>query len=183
MARSNPVRQATFEEFLHQAQSPIRHEFVDGFVFAMTGGTDYHNQIAINALFVIRAAARAAGCEGYITDMLLQAPGGTYYPDVLVTCEEPNDGSRLKYTACLIIEVLSESTEIIDRSEKLHNHQKLPGLQACVLVSQDKQLVEVFRRLEDKSWRYEAIETGEIQLPYVNVGVRLDELYQGMNFA
>lgn len=166
-----------------EAQSQIRHEFVDGFVFAMAGGTDYHNQIAINALFALRAAAQAAGCESYISDMLLQTPGGTYYPDVFVTCEEPNDGSRLKHTACLIIEVLSESTEVIDRSEKLHNYQKLPGLQAYVLVSQDQQLVEVFRRLEDKSWRYEAIEEGEVQLPCVEVAVKLDDLYRGVKFT
>lgn len=183
MPRPNPVRQTTFAEFLElEAKSSVRHEFVDGFMFAMAGGTDYHNQIAINALIALRSAAESAGCSSYLTDMLLQTPGGTYYPDVFVTCEETNDGSRLKHTACLIIEVLSDSTEALDRGDKLRHYQKLSGLKMYLLVSQQEKRVEVFQRLEDGSWRYEDKEEGQLRLPCINVSLELEDLYRGLSY-
>jgi Uma2 family endonuclease len=182
MPRPNPVRQATFEQFLQfEAQSQTRHEYVDGFVFAMAGGTDYHARLSGRFFRLIFDAAEEAGCFAFTENMLLKAGTGTYYPDVLVTCDEPLEGAIYKRTACLVVEVLSDSTEALDRGEKLQNYQKLPDLKAYVLVSQDKRLVEVFRRLGDGGWRYEAIEEEEIQLPCVNVKVLIDELYSGVN--
>lgn len=67
--------------------------------------------------------------------MPLKVGSAAYYPDVFVTCEEPLEGASVKKTACLVVEVLSDTTEFIDRGEKLLAYQKLPGLQAYVLVS------------------------------------------------
>ncbi len=184
MPRSNPVRQTTFEEYLElEKHSQIRHEFVDGFMFAMAGGTDYHNRLSTRFLVTIFNAAENAGCEIFAENMLLKAGRGSYYPDVFLTCDEPLEGAVYKRSACLVIEVLSDSTEAIDRGEKLQNYQKLSSLRAYVLVSQHEKRVEVFRCLEDGTWRYEAIEAGEVQLPCVNMAVKLDELYRGVNFA
>jgi Uma2 family endonuclease len=99
---------------------------------------------------------------------------------VFVTCEEPLDGARYKKTACLVVEVLSEGTEAIDRGEKLHRYRKLPGLQAYVLVSQEAKRVEVYRRLPDGGWRYEVVEEGEVPLPCVEVSLDLEALYRGL---
>lgn len=181
MPRQNPVRQATFAEFLElEAKSQARHEFVDGFVFAMAGGTDYHNRLVIRFLLTIFNPAEEAGCEAFAENMLLKVGSAAYYPDVFVTCEEPLEGASFKKTACLVVEVLSDTTEAIDRGEKLLAYQKLPGLQAYVLVSQLSKRLEVFRRMEDGGWRYELIEAGAVRLPCVNVALSLDELYRGI---
>ena len=119
-------------------------------MFAMAGGTDNHNRIAINLIVPINAAAEAAGCNAFMNDVLVRTPDGIgYYPDVFVTCEEQNDGSRIKRKPCFVIEVLSDTTEAIDRDEKLRHYRKIPSLQAYILVSQHAKLFETFRRLPE----------------------------------
>ncbi|MFZ5991235.1 MAG: Uma2 family endonuclease [Deinococcota bacterium] len=180
MPRPEPVGKTTFEEYLElEARSPVRHEFVDGYLFAMAGGTDYHNIIAGNIFAAARAAARGTGCTVFIENMLLHTPdGAAYYPDVFVTCEEANDGSRYKRFPCFVVEVLSESTSDIDRGEKLHNYRKIPSLKAYVLVSCDRKLVEVYRRLEDNTWRYETLEgEGALEFPCLDLKMDLAEIY------
>jgi Uma2 family endonuclease len=182
--RPRPVRQATFEEFLSlEAQSQVRHELVDGFMFAMAGGTDYHNRLSIRFLLLIFGAVEQAGCEVFAENMLLRIGNGLYYPDVFVTCDEPLDGSTYKRTACLVVEVLSDSTEAVDRGEKLHNYQQLSGLKAYVLVSQNHKRIEMYSRMEDGGWRYKTIDAGTVQLPCANIELNLDDLYQGIAFA
>lgn len=180
MPRPNPVRRTTFAEFLElEAESQVRHEFVDGFMFAMAGGTDYHARLSGRFFRLIFDAAEEKGCLAFTENMILKAGTGSYYPDVFVTCDEPLDGSTYKKTACLVMKVLSNSTEAIDRGEKLQNYQKLSSLKAYVLVSQGEKRVEMFTRMDDGGWRYQALEEGHIQLPCLNLSISLDELYRG----
>jgi Uma2 family endonuclease len=128
MPRKAPLRRASFEEFLAlEATSSERHEFVEGLVFALAGGTDYHNRLVARILLALLPAAERAGCEAFAEGMLLKVEDAAHYPDFFVTCEEPLDGARYKKTACLVVEVLSEGTEAIDRGEKLHRYRKLPA--------------------------------------------------------
>jgi Uma2 family endonuclease len=118
MPRKAPLRRASFEEFLAlEATSPERHEFVEGLVFALAGGTNYHNRLVARILLALLPAAERTGCEAFAEGMLLKVEDAAYYPDVFVTCEEPLDGARYKKTACLVVEVLSESTEAITREK------------------------------------------------------------------
>ncbi len=186
MPRPAPVAQSTFEEYLKlEATAQTRHEFVDGMLFAMAGGTDYHATISLNIAVQVRAAARASGCFAYMENMLLQTPDGpTYYPDVSVTCNESNEGARFKRFPCFIVEVLSESTSDIDRGEKLHNYRKIPSLKAYILVSQNRRLIETYRRLEDGTWRYETLEqSGELQLPCLDLNLALNDIYADTDLA
>jgi Uma2 family endonuclease len=179
MPRPEPILHTSFEEYLDlETRSEVRHEFVDGMLFAIAGGTDYHATIGLNIAAAIRAAARAAGCFAYMENMLLQTPGGsTYYPDVFVTCDEANDGSRFKRFPCFVVEVLSDTTADVDRGEKLHNYRKIPSLKAYILVSQGQRLVEVYRRLGDGTWRYETVEEGAVELECLELKLGLDEIY------
>ncbi len=158
-----------------EAHSQVRHEFVDGYTFAMAGGTDHHNHIAGRMYRLVFDAAEDAGCELFINDMILQTPGGKgYYPDLFLTCEETTDGSRFKRFPCWIVEALSDSTEALDRGEKLHNYRNIPSLKAYVLVSQDQKMVEVYSRLEDDTWRYEVLEGEDtLELPCLNTKMDL----------
>jgi Uma2 family endonuclease len=187
MSRVAPkdAKRLSFEEYLKlEERNETRHEFVDGFMFAMAGGTDNHNQIALNISTQARLKARASSCRAYASDMKVRTPDGTgYYPDVFVTCDEPNDGSQAKYNPCFIIEVLSPSTEAFDRGEKQLRYRQISSLQAYVLVTQQRKLVEIYRRLPDGTWRYETLEErGTLELPCINLTMTLEEVYEDVEF-
>jgi Uma2 family endonuclease len=185
MPRSNPVRQSSFEEYLKlEEHSEVRHEFVDGYMFAMAGVTDHHNRLTNRINRLVFDAAEALGCEVFIADMLVKTPNDKgYYPDLFLTCKEVSDGSRFKRFPCWVVEVLSDSTESIDRGEKLHNYRTIPTLQAYILVSQDQRLVEVYRRLDDDTWRYETLDSTNpkpLGLPCIARDLSLEEIYKGL---
>jgi Putative restriction endonuclease len=118
--RSSPVKTAlSFDEFLEfEIQSLERHEFVDGNLFVMAGGTDRQNHICIELVGALKPAARAVGLRTYMGDVLICTPNDVgYYPDVYVTRDNPNDTSRVKREPVIIFEVLSESTEMFELSE------------------------------------------------------------------
>ncbi len=183
MARQNPVGQASFEEYLElEARSLERHEFVGGYLFAMAGGSANHNHIMSRLNRLVFDAAETSDCELFIADMILRTPNGRgYYPDLFLSCEPPDGKARYKNSACWVIELLSETTEAIDRGEKLQNYTAIPTLKSYILVSQDKTLVELFERLEDRSWRYTGLgPEGVMKLPCLELDLEVRQIYQGV---
>ena len=183
MPRSTkPVKtDVTFKDYLEfERTSEVKHEFVDGQLFMMAGTSDRHNRIA-GRIYAALLAAEASPCRTYFADMKLKVSDDKgYYPDVLVVCDDADDEPYFKEKPCLIIEVLSDSTEAIDRGEKLHNYRKFDSLQAYVLVSQNEQRAEVFRRVDDV-WLYEEKETEEmLNLPCVGLELPVSDLYTGI---
>lgn len=181
MARSTePVKTGlSFAEYLALERSAeVKHEFVHGQLFMMAGASDRHNRLA-GRLYARLLAAESGDCRTYISDMLVRTPDEVgYYPDVLVTCEEGEE--RVKRHPCLIIEVLSPTTEAIDRGEKLHNYQKFASLEAYVLVSQEEERIEMFRR-DNGGWRYEPKEAGEsLTLPCAGLELTVEDIYIGL---
>ena len=170
----------TVEDYLAgEAASEIRHEYIDGQVYAMTGASDRHGLI-VNALaFALTPAARRKGCQLFTSDMKVRLGiGGQtlfYYPDLLLSCDKTDRDAYFRRSPCLIVEVLSESTERIDRREKLLACQTLPSLREYLLVAQDRMRVELFRRAKD--WRVERYESGELRLECVSASVRVAEIY------
>lgn len=184
---ANPNRM-TFEEYLEvEKRAETKHEFVDGFVFAMAGANNAHNVIRGNVFLKVGSAARVAKCRAYINDMKLRTPepeSHGYYPDVFVTGDLDDLNTDVKTTACFIVEALSKSTEDIDRGEKWQNYRKLSSLQTYVLVSQKQRYVEIYRRLADGSWRYEVLENdGTLELPRINASITLEEIYEDVDFS
>lgn len=162
-----------------EQQSDLRHEYIDGAVYAMVGASDRHALI-VNALaFALTPAARRQQCQLFTSDMKLRLEIGNqtcfYYPDLLVSCD-PNDRERYyRKHPCLIVEVLSESTERIDRREKLLAYQTLPSLSAYLLVEQDQRLATIYRR--DCGWKGEQIVDGAIALDCLEENLSLDAIY------
>lgn len=171
----------TFEQYLKlEEQQEIRHEFVDGFMFAMAGGTKAHNTIAGNIYAKARIAARAKpNCGAYMENVKLRTKNGVgYYPDVVVSCDDDVD-DLLIYNPCLIVEVLSSSTEDIDRSEKWLNYQKSASLQMYVLINQNKKFLEMFKRNLDGTWQYAILEeTGTLEFRCLDFAMTLEEIYE-----
>lgn len=183
MPRTGDAKPMTVEEYLKfEEEANLRHEFVDGFVFAMAGGTEEHNRIAGAIYARSRLAEAKTACRAYMEGVKLRVPNGSYYyPDVFLSCDESEFGESIKTNACFIVEVLSKSTADIDRGEKLNSYLKLSGLKAYVLVSQDKRFIEVYRLLQDGSWRYEAFESGSFELPCLNLTMTFDDVYEGVD--
>ena len=146
----------TPEEYLHlEEQSPIKHEYIDGQVYAMAGASDPHVTIAGNLFALLRSHVRGSGCRVYISDMKarIESLNRFYYPDVMVTCDQRDrDSPTHKRFPTLIVEVLSESTEAFDRGDKFADYQELESLREYVLINTKRQRVECFRRNDEGLW-------------------------------
>lgn len=168
--------------------SEVRHEYVGGRIYAMTGGTMRHNRIALNIARLLADRLEDTPCQVFINDMKLhvQAADSVYYPDVFVHCGSAlASGDKVVQDATLIVEVTSESTAEIDRREKLVAYQKLPGLRAYWIASQDTQRVEAHERDASGRWQAMAYGRGEA-LPLACIGGEpgsLATLYAGTDVA
>jgi Uma2 family endonuclease len=139
-----------------------RHEYVDGVVRAMSGTSKRHNEIALNIATSLRAAARANGCQVYMEGVRLRATAKRhYYPDVMVTCS-PDDDSHVESSPCLIVEVLSPTTQAIDRGEKRIAYFAMPTLRRYLMVDQEVGLVEHFERTDSNGpWTVQIAVSGD----------------------
>jgi Uma2 family endonuclease len=160
----------------------VRHEFVDGQVFAMAGASKRHNEICVNLIEALGPLRAAKRCKSYVSDMKLRAGSCIYYPDIMVICDASDDDAMVKSAPCLIIEVLSESTERTDRTEKLRAYQQLASLQNYLLVAQDVRHVELYRR-NGAAWSHESYIEGRILLDCPEGELDVATLYDGVNLT
>ena len=156
-----PARQRfTFDEYLVLEEiAEVKHEFLDGEVWAMAGGSPEHASIIGNVTTLLNVQLRGQRCRVHSTELRVRAKAtglGTY-PDVTVVCgrleRDPDD--RTGHTAInprVIVEVLSPSTEEYDRGEKLSHYQTIPSLEEIVLVAHDRHELEVVRREANGTW-------------------------------
>jgi len=176
-----PLDEAAYLEAERAAS--IKHEYVAGEVFAMAGASKTHGTLALNAAFALRAHLRGGPCRTWVADMKVRvaAASAYYYPDVVVSCDArdlaadaPQDYLEAPR---LIIEVLSPSTEVIDRREKWFAYRRLESLKEYVLIDPARRWVEVYRRTAS-GWAQD-IYTGAEVVELVSVGLALpmSELY------
>lgn len=169
------------EEYLEmEHHSPIKHEYVAGQVYAMTGTSDAHNFISLNMAMLLRNHLKGTPCRVFIADVKakLEQADAFYYPDVMVSCEKAQDRYYREQPA-LIIEVLSPSTASRDKGEKWRDYQTLPSLKEYVLVSQDSMDVRVFRRDESGEWRQNIYTDGMvIPLHSVEMEIPIEQVYE-----
>lgn len=144
---------------------PTKHEFFDGDVFAMAGGTPRHNALCVNASTILRTALADRGCVTLSSDQRIGLRTKKYvYPDVSVVCGElqTEEGANdVVVNPGVIVEVLSASTEQHDRGGKWEGYRRIPSLTDYVLISQAKPQLEVYQRRDDGSWTYRAVGPGE----------------------
>jgi Uma2 family endonuclease len=175
----------TFADYLTvERDSEIKHEFDDGQILAMTGGTSRHSALALNVGFALRGS-RPEGCTVFQSDMRVRitATGRATYPDVSMVCGpieyDPEDAAGTTITnPVLIVEVLSVTTEKSDRGNKWMHYQRIPSLAEYVLVSQEPR-IEIYRRTPSGTWEYFEVREGEVRL---SSGPTLDlaMLYDGL---
>ncbi|KYC44068.1 hypothetical protein WA1_02695 [Scytonema hofmannii PCC 7110] len=162
-----------------------RYEYWDGELLAMSGGTRNHNRVCGNFFRLLDDALVDRVCEVYIVDVKVQIESEQkyFYPDVVVTCDERDLNPQLVQFPCLIIEVLSPSTEAADRGKKFAKYRQSSTLQEYVLVQVAQPGVEVFRRNEQGKWVLSEYNLDEIlPLESVNVEIAIADLYRQVQF-
>jgi Uma2 family endonuclease len=179
----NPNRLMSPQAFLDwEATQELRYEYVNGDVFAMSGGTVPHNDLAVNLLLALAPQVRAQGCRINVSDVKVKIRRRFRYPDLVVTCDE-RDKTAIKLFEYpkVVVEVLSPSTEATDRGQKLREYQSIPTLQEYVLINSDQAIVEVYRRGEGRAWWYESYGLGD-QLVLESLGFEcpIGKLYEGV---
>ena len=175
----------SLEEYLNgEKQTPVKHEFVNGTVYAMGGASDKHGIISLNLASAL-SVNLPDSCEVFISDMKLHTKKDGdqcfYYPDILVSCEASDNNKYYREKPILIIEVLSPSTERIDRTEKRERYQLIPELQEYLLIAQEYPKVEIYRR--SNAWRVEEyfIEHS-FKLESVDMEFKVADLYRRIKY-
>lgn len=185
MVVAGPHHHHTFQDYLAvEEMGPVRHEFLQGAIFAMAGGTPEHAALSAAIVVLLGAHLRGRPCRPYSADLRLRIPatGLATYADAVVLCGEPErDAESPTHVTnpTLLVEVLSPSTEEYDRGEKREHYQKLTSLRDYVLVAQSRRRVEVFSRAVSGEWEHRAYVSGEaVSLPSLDYSFDVDELYQ-----
>ncbi len=178
------------DEYLQiEEQSPIKHEYMDGRIYAMVGVSGAHNIIAGNLITLLRSHLRGSGCRVYFSDMKvrIESRNRFFYPDLLVTCDSRDRDQETpnhKRFPNLIVEILSDSTEAFDRGDKFEDYQTIESLQEYVLVSSKRQSVQCFRRNGAGLWVLQSYtqEQEAFQFNSVNFSSSLEMLYEDVSF-
>jgi Uma2 family endonuclease len=188
LPRTLPV--FTAEQYLDlERHTEIRHEFLDGTVYAMSGGSRAHSRICFNLGGILHAQLRGTPCDGFTSDMKVRAGDASLYayPDLAVACGEivlQDKHGDVLLNPVVIFEVLSRSTEAYDRGEKFERYKTIETLTDYVLVSQESARLEHFSRRPDGTWALEEVSGLESSLGLASIDCRLPlaEVYDRVEF-
>ncbi len=177
----------TWTEYLAlSADSDVKLEYRQGWIVAMTGGSRRHSALAVRMTYRLVAALGESGpCRVYNSDLRVRVPatGLATYPDVSVVCgpdETDPDSSETLTNPCVVIEVLSDSTESYDRGTKFFNYQQLESLEDYVLVNQNHRVVDHFRRTDGGAWEARRLQPGDTLVLHAGAEIAIDDLYAGI---
>lgn len=172
-----------------EEMSEVRHEFLNGEIFAMAGGTPEHAAISAAMLMLLGTRLRDGPCRPYSSDLRVRvlATGLATYPDAAVICGEvardPESPTHVTNPS-VVIEVLSKSTADYDRGEKREHYQQIGSLREYVLIEQELRAIEVFVRLADGTWQHTVHRAGgTVELPSLKTRFAVDEVYDAANVA
>jgi Uma2 family endonuclease len=192
MGLAQKVKRYTPQEYYRlERDAQTKHEYFDGEIFAMAGGSVNHGRICSSILRAIGNRLEGSPCEAFTSDLRLQvkATGLRTYPDVSVYCgpleSDPEDSTGQTVTnPTVLFEVLSKTTESYDRKSKANNYRKIESLKALVLVSQAGAQIELYERQANGTWTVQDIEglDAKLAIPCLNVTVPLSDIYARVDF-
>ncbi|MEC4984332.1 MAG: Uma2 family endonuclease [Oscillatoria sp. PMC 1068.18] len=167
----------TPEEYLEwEAKQPLKYQYINGEVYAMTGGTLPHNSIALNLASALKIHLRQKGCKVFMADAKLgvSRQGPFHYPDIMVTCDIRDQTARkLVYHPCLIIEILSPSIEAFDRGDKFKHYRRINTLKEYILIDPETINIECYRFNENNKWELTPYAADEITTTESNLEIHL----------
>jgi Uma2 family endonuclease len=176
----------TVEQYFElERTSVVRHEYIDGEVYALAGGTRAHSRLTINLAGLLYNALGDGPCQAYSADMRVQVTPERYvYPDLSVSCaaSDRGDGGAAFLTApCLVIEVLSKGTAAYDRGGKFDFYGQVVSLRDYLLIETERQLVELRHREDSGDWTTQQYGAGEVvELLALGLHLAVDAIYAGI---
>ena len=176
----------TPEDYLaFEERSEVRHEFLNGVIYAMAGARNRHSRIVLNIGSLLHAQLRGKQCSAFVADTRVRIRAGDdrrfYYPDAGVTCRPNPLDDVFEDEPAVVFEVLSESTRRADTGEKRDGYFKIESLQRYVLVEPEMAALTIYQRTPD-GWRGEVIDdiAGVLRLPEIECELPLSEIYAGV---
>ena len=164
-------------------ESSVRHEYLDGEIYATAGGTPDHAALAAAVIHLLGSALKPS-CRAFSSDLRIriEASGLSTYPDVSVVCgktiRSPDDALAVT-NPVLLVEITSPSTEEYDRGEKLRHYKLLPSVQEVLILSHRGPRLTLHRREEGDHWAVTEASRGEtLVLTSVAASVAVDSLYR-----
>jgi Uma2 family endonuclease len=177
----------SFEDYLSvELASNTKHEFHDGTIYAMAGGTVDHGLISGNLLveLAVSLKKKKSNCRPINSDVKLhiETSNKYLYPDAMVICgdlEQFKNASNSISNPTVIIEVLSKSTEGYDRGDKFFYYKQIPSLQSYILVDQYQALIDLYTR-KSNLWKINRVEgiNQKIEIPSLGIELELKDIYQ-----
>ncbi len=190
MLTRSPTKTLSLEEYRNlETRAEIKHEYHDGEIIEMTGGSINHNSILINLIVLLKLALRGTNYRLQSSDLRLWIPqyNRGLYPDLMIIAGEPlfsdNRNDEI-LNPCLIIEVLSPSTSGYDRGDKFRYYRSIPQLNQYLLVSQGEILIESYSKTSENNWLLQEYTParGIISLDSLGISLNLADIYEGIDF-
>jgi Uma2 family endonuclease len=176
----------SFREYLDlEEASNVRHEYADGQIYAMAGGTPEHAALAVSVSAALHGQLAGGPCRVFSSDLRVRVPasGVATYPDVTVVCgpldRDPESPTSVT-NPVVLVEILSDATEEYDRGEKFDQYKQLASLLEYVLVSQREPLIEVHRREPGGGWSSHVGRSGSIHLLSIGCALDVDAIYRSL---
>lgn len=171
----------TEQEYLQgEMIAELRHEFIDGEVFAMAGTSRNHSLLVSNCVQMLTNHLQTSPCMTFSSEIKVKTDGCFFYPDVMVVCEDDQGHDYYTEKPTIIIEVLSKTTRRMDKTVKLAAYKTLPSLQEYLLIEQDHVEVEMFRR--SQNWFAEHFFLGDtIRFESIGLSINVADLYHRVN--
>jgi Uma2 family endonuclease len=189
MTAAHKLNLISVEDYLAgELMSPIKHEYLGGFVYAMAGARNVHNLIATNTTVSLGSRLRGKHCRAYNSDTKIRVRLPTqvrfYYPEVSVICRPNPGGDSFQDEPAAIFEVLSKKTRRIDEGEKKDAYLTIPSLCVYALIEQDSPAIVVYRRTHEGFIRelYEGLDA-VLPLPEIDAALPLADVYDGVQFT
>ena len=186
MATPATLHRYSFADYLAlEEASNTKHEFLNGEIYGMAGGTPEHAALPVAVSAALLAQLRGGPCRVYSSDLRVRvlATGLTTYPDVAVVCGELEQDPESPTTVVnprVVVEVLSDGTEAYDRGQKLDHYRRVPSLAAVVLVSHRTPTIEVWERIPEGAWHRREFGVGQAaEIEALPASLLVDELYLG----
>ena len=186
-AQDNVPKLTPEEYFAWEEKQLEKYEYIDGEVYAMGGGSKNHSLISVRIIALFSNHLENSGCETGNSDLRVNIAGtdNYTYPDISVTCDERDEATSQYITyPCLIVEVLSSSTEAYDRGGKFRMYRNNPVLQDYLLVSSTSIEMDLYHKNDAGDWIILNYKEGEIvELKSIHLSVPIEQVYRGLTLT
>ncbi|MEL7082923.1 MAG: Uma2 family endonuclease [Cyanobacteria bacterium P01_A01_bin.3] len=181
-----PTQLTPEEYFSWEEQQLEKYEYIDGQIYAMGGGSVNHSRIAVRLTTLFDTHLENSNCITGNSDLKVNIPKTTNYtyPDASVTCDDRDQTTPSYITyPCLIVEVLSDSTEAYDRGGKFRLYRQNPVLQDYLMVSSTSIAMDLYRKNAAGDWIVINYQPGDtVQLHSINLNFVIEKIYRGLTF-